>query len=311
MVTAGALLHFAQAAVAGARQHAQVMVLAISLLTALICLILSGERASLTPNLLMLVTLATLGAQIIAAALLDRSRTAGLVSISVIGGVFLTPFLLSTLPHLMPAIPSGGLLLVVLIATSLIGLIGSARLPMHPLRPSILLHAAGLGVLALLITCLNGLHHTPSMATAISALTAASASLFIARRHRHPAPLSKAMEGLLAGVIITTLCPADLQAGLVAGLVAALCVARGEAITRALVIDDPARLAGTLLLPAIAGLLLPGFVVFDMLAEQLQWLGITLAISLMFALLAWPVTMAIFGLAANPRRVREGLDFQL
>lgn len=325
LVASASLLLAGQCAAPGARQHAAITMLAASLLTALGCLLIArqGPVDALTASQLILTALAMLGAFLIAAPLLDRARQGGLLAAALPGGLMTVQGIFAWLQNLLPTLPRSGLLLALIIITGALGLAGSAMLRAHPARLSPAgqprLHPlaqawllAGLALLALTLAGLAWLMEPEAeplaqLPLAISSLTAALACLLASQR-RHPHPLRKAGEGLVAGVVLAVLCPPSLAVAVGAGLLAAFLTLRGETIALALRLDDPLHQLGMLLLPAMAGLLLPGLLALSSLAAQLQWLGACLAAAGLLTLLLWPLSMLLFGLAASPRRIREGLD---
>lgn len=301
----GGAMAFGPSVVPGARQHA-VALLATTILLALLAALLRGTAGGMSAALGVLL------AVIIAAPLLDRARLVGLCVVAVAGGLALPP-LLSELGAGLKPLSHAGEWLALLVAAALVGLVGSALLPRHPARVGNVLPAiaqpwivAGHGVLALLL----GLQSAQPDAVLVSGFAAALMVLLWARHHRHPHGLWLAGEALLAGTLAALLAPADTTLALLLGAAAAACVWQGPAIARGLRLDDAAHVLGSVLLPALLGLLLAGALDLAQLALQLRWLAAAL-MAAGLALPLWPAAMLLFGLGASPARVRAGLDFTL
>lgn len=256
------------------------------------------------------------GAALIAAPLLERARFLGLSLTALAGSAALSIAMPAMLPHL-PTIAPLALLLVGVVTALLTGMIGGARLPLHPQRHradgNAIWHAAPQGVmfagwvaLTAGIVLLVGIE-TLTRTHAIAMLVAAMLALFIAQRGHGQDALQKAGEGLAAGLLASLLVPlSPLGAGVV-GLLAGFLVSRSEAIALGLRLDDPHHFLGALLLPSMLGLLLPGFVELALLAEHLKWLGGTLVLAAALSLLVWPLGMFLLGIALPSRLVREGV----
>jgi hypothetical protein len=318
LVTAAALLLFANAAAAIARPHALSIVLANALLVALVGLILARRdgNATLGASQIILCTLAMLSAQIIAAPLLDRARRAGLLFVSLLGGLGIIQLTLGYLTPLLEPIVRSALLLVTVLAASSMALIGSTALRNHPRRSGTLAQGwmlVGYGLLAIALGGIGwllepGAQPLAQLPIVVSALVAALVCLLGAQKHRHPAPLRMAGGGLVAGILVALLAPDDLVVGVFSGIAAAFCVVRGERVAQAILLDDPSQLVGTLMLPAMLGLLLPGLLDLAVMADYLQWIGAALLLASALSVLLWPIAMGVFGLAASQRRVKEGFS---
>ncbi|PZP83862.1 MAG: hypothetical protein DI582_10155 [Azospirillum brasilense] len=323
---AACLLALAQTAAAPARPHATLCSLMLAMLSAVGCLFLArdGQATQLNSSQLVLSALGMLAAQTCAATLIDRTRRAGLLFGSLMGAWLFVQFGIGSLPSLLPAMPRSGLLLVVLAAASFMGLIGSNALPMHPLRFTASMQPrtqalpqswifTGQVLLALCCAVLGwameaAIAPLAYVNIATSALVGAMASLWLAQRGRHPTPLIKAGEGLVAGVLVALLCNGAASTALACGVLASLCVTSAERMMHSLRIDDAPHLAGMVLLPAMLGLLVPGLLHGGVLAAQLQWLGASLGMGALAGILLWPLSMLLFGLQANARHVREGFS---
>ncbi len=311
------LFAFAFAAATASRQYALGASLAISLLVALLNFLQHFGGPEYLEGSLLYLGLGLLLAQLVAASLLDRTRLVGLVSGSVVASFALLSLIIDELPMVLPLLARESWLLCAMIAACLVGLVGSALLPVHParvmrdgqLRPppfsymrdaGLLLFAAGFMLFA------SGNAEAPlSPAFALSAVTAALYPLLFSKGAWR---LHRASEGALAGCIIAIMIPNSGGESVLYGMLTAVLVERGEHIAGALRLDDPSRLIGTVLLPAIAGLLLPSMNDLSLLADTLRWLGATLLVASAVSLL-WLAVMATVGFAAAPARVREGLDF--
>ena len=256
-------------------------------------------------------------AQIIAASLLDRTRLVGLVGGSVLAMLATIHILIDELPMLMPLVERGALLLTALIAASMCGLIGSALLPTHPARAArverlllpLYTYPRSFGVLLLAMT-IGGIEWVSDAKQAVPTflIPALSAALYPLLMRLGANRLYGAAEGLLAGTVIALLIPHSGPEGIVYGIIAAVLVERGALIAHALRLDDPARLTGTILLPAMAGLLLPQLHELAAIADALRWLGVGLLTGAAVALAVWTIVKLTVGFAAAPQRVREGLD---
>jgi hypothetical protein len=309
LLTAAALLLFPACLAPSSRGRGAVAALAVALLSGFAALVL------LQPAPLLCTTLALLGALIATAPLLDRARLPALALAGCAAGLAATCLILHQLPLALPPLVRGAALHLILIAALVVGFAGSMALPPHPSRITaqgalrvIAVHQgialAGWSLLALCFAGMGAmLDNIAPLPVAASALAAALVALFSARAEDG---LQKAGEALAAGVLVALLAPLSLEAASALGIVAGFFVSRGEAITAALRIDDAAHLAGALLIPAILGLLAPGFLTLDALAAPLAWLGATLLLGLAIAAIVWPVAMLSAGLALPPRRVREG-----
>lgn len=311
------LFAFAFSSARASRQYALSASLAVGLSVALLTFLTWFGGPDYLFGELLRAGIAIVAAQLIAAPLLDRTRFLGVLLGSAGGSFALLYLLIDELPMFLPLLPRTTWLLATMVAASLCGLIGSALLPAHParavragqLRPRASSHARDLGLLlfsvAVLLLAWGNEEGALSMACGVSALTAA---LFPLVFRRDAGRLHRAAEGMLAGTLIGLMLPSSGWEALVGGLVAAVLVERGESIAGALRLDDPARITGVVLLPAMGGMVLPFVPEISTLADALRWLGSTLLAGGVVGLIWFPV-MATVGLAASPRRVREGLDF--
>lgn len=311
------LFAFAFTAARASRHYALSASLALGLTVALLTFLTWFGGPEYLFGELLRAGIAIVAAQIIAASLLDRARFFGLLAGSAAGSFLILYVLVDELPMFLPLLPRTTWLLATLVAACLCGLIGSALLPAHParavragqLRPPSFSHARDLGLLlftaALLLLAWGNEERLPSMAFCISAMAAALYPLLVRPDARR---LHRAAEGVLAGTIIALMLPGSGWEAVLYGVIAAVLVERGEHIAAVLRLDDPARLTGTVLLPALAGMVLPFAQDISSLADALRWLGATLLTGGVVGLIWLPV-MATVGFAASPRRVREGLDF--
>lgn len=313
----GGLFGFASASTAASRHYALRASLAIALAVALLVFLQRFGGPDYLLGALLRAGLGILLAQIIAASLLDRARSMGLIAGSVAGSFAVLTVMIDTAPVLLPLLPRTAWVLACVIAACVVGLIGSALLPLHParitrdgqLRAPTFSALRSLGLLlcaaALVLFAWGNEERSLAPSFMISAITAA---LYPLLRGRGPHSLQRAAEGALAGCVIALMLPTGGWVAALYGLLAALFVERGERMAAALRLDDPGHLIGALLLPAMAGLLLPFAQDIALLADVLRWLGSALLAGLVVSL-GWFVVMATVGLAAPPARVREGLDF--
>lgn len=302
---------FAFASVKVSRHYALCASLAISMLVALLGFLTGFGGPAYLSGALPHAALAILLAQLIAAPVLDRARFFGLLAGSVLGSFAILYLRGDVFALLLPTMPSHMAVIASIVAASLCGLIGSALLPAHParavragqLRLPIFSYARDVGLVLCSIAVMA--LTTPSAACAVSAITAALCPLLL---RRDAYRLHRAAEGVLAGTLIALLLPEGHAMAVLYGVAAAVLAARGEHIAGGLRLDDPARITGTVLLPAMAGMLLPFVNDIALLADAIRWLGSTLLAGAGAALLWLPI-MATVGFAASTRRVREGLDF--
>jgi hypothetical protein len=225
--------------------------------------------------------------------------------------------IIDDLPMLMPFLPREGWFLCTVIAACIVGLSGSALMPTHParamqhglVRAPQLSYARDAGLLMFTVTLVvlaaQNAEAPLSLTFAVSAITAALCPLVLGRG---PARIHHAAEGVLAGSVLGLMSQGSGIEGIAYGILAAIFIRRGAMIAASLQLDDPARLVGTLLLPGMAGMLLPLAHDLSLFAEALRFMGATLLISGVVAMV-WLVVKATIGLAAAPARVREGLDF--
>lgn len=317
LAAVGGMLAFASMAHVGSRHYAMSASLSISLLITFVALFVRGGEPVYIEGMVLYISISTVAAQIVAAPLLDRTRLIALVAGPLIAGYILTDLILYDLPMPMPSLPREGWFLCTVIAACIVGLAASAWMPVHPARTMVqeqirapqfsYVRDAGLLMIAaaLVVLALRNAELPLTPVFAVSAITAALWPLLVGRG---AARIHRAAEGILAGSIIALMSRGSGIEGVAYGILAAVLIQRGELIAAALRLDDPARLVGTLLLPAMAGMLLPLAHDLSFLADALRFLGATLLISGAVSLL-WLVAMATVGLAANPARVREGLDF--
>lgn len=255
-----------------------------------------------------LLSMLLLAAALGIAPLLDRARSPGLLLAAPVSAFTLMAGLSAQLD-----VPPAQLLLALVFAASLCGLAGSTMLPLHPLRftthgqprSHATPQALGLAGWSLIALMLVGLAHVLSPTASITALVlcAATAAFVNLLTCEAEDGLTKAGEGFVAGVLIACASPITPLAAALLGVLAGFMVNRSEAITSSLRIDDAQHLAGTCLLPACAGLLLPGMFDASLIASQLHVLGVTLLVSTILVALLWPLLMATLGLALPRERV--------
>jgi hypothetical protein len=255
-----------------------------------------------------LLSMLLLAAALGIAPLLDRARSPSLLLAAPASAFALMAGLSARLD-----VPPAQLLLALVFAASLCGLAGSAVLPLHPLRftvhgqprSHITPQALGLAGWSLVALMLIGLVHVLAPTASITALVLCAATAAFVNLLTCDAEdgLAKAGEGFVAGVLIACVSPATPLVAALLGVLAGFMVNRSEAITSSLRIDDAQHLAGTCLLPACAGLLLPGVFDASLIASQLHVMGISLLVSGMLAALLWPLLMATLGLALPRERV--------
>lgn len=311
------LFGFAGASAPASRHYALGASLAIALAVALLTFLTGFGGPEYLFGALLRAGLAIMLAQIIAASLLDRARSLGLIIGSVLGSFAILTLLIDELPMLLPVLPRTAWLLACLIAACMVGLIGSALLPAHParamrggqLRAPLFTYARDLGLVLFAVALVLWAWGNEEGALAPSfCISAITASLFPLLRSRNAYGLHRAAEGALAGSIIALMLPVGGWVAVIYGIAAAIFVERGEHIAGALRLDDPARLMGMVLLPAMAGLALPFANDLALLADALRWFGATILVGGVVSL-GWFAIMATVGFAAPPARVREGLDF--
>lgn len=312
----GGLLAHGHAGVASARQHALVAMLAVALAAGMVALFAGFGGDDITAAQITRGAFAITVAQLIAAPLLDRSRLLGLILATLLGTYAVFYTLVNGLPNFLPPLPHAGWLLAALLCAALIGLVGSAALPMHPARqpvdglprmqPFSAWRLIGLILLALGVVILAWAMEPETLPRAmlLSSVTAALAGVLLAPP---PYRIARAAEGMLAGLLIALMAQGDAQ-GIAAGLAAAVAVARGGAVASSLQLDDPAHVVGAVLCPTLLGLLWPGLMDWTQLAPYLHWVGCTLALGIAIGLVVWPLAKLSFGLEASARSIREGLD---
>lgn len=311
------LFAFAFAAAKSSRQYALGASLAISLVVALLNLLQQLGGPVYLEGLLLYLSFGLLLAQVVAAPLLDRARLIGLVGGTVLASFALMTAVIDEMPMVLPRLARGLWLLSGITAACLVGLIGSALVPTHParavradkMRAPQFSHARDAGLLlfaaSFVLIAAGNTDDALSPNFAVAAVTAALWPLLFGHGRER---LHRAAEGVLAACVLAVLSQGDAMQGLAYGVIAAVLVERGDRMAAALRLDDPARLVGTLLLPAMAGMLLPFVNDVGALADALRWLGASLLMGGAVSFI-WLVVMATVGLAALPSKVREGLDF--
>lgn len=250
-------------------------------------------------------TLALLASLLVAAPLLDRARSISLLVVSTIVGVTLVHFQPTIIAELPKAPAQIGTLLVLSVA-ALIGLIGSALLPMRNPREK-------QGVTALLgriaLAAIIAILLKPAALTdiLISAIITAGICGAVAYHKGHAQPLRAMGMGLVAGTIIAQAGAPQWQIA-IAAVIAAYFVFAGIRTNRALLVDDAHNINGTIFMPTLLALLTYGLT--HNLAESIYWLGAILGLGILGSLI-WPITQFFFGLHASTRQWREGMDTRL
>ncbi len=218
------------------RRFGGIALLATLILTLLLSLLMIRlQAASDTINIsrIAATSIVMLSAGLIAAPLLDRARAGGLVLASSVIGIMMVPGLLHGLLPKLPPISGVALLMTVLIASTLIGLIGSWQLPMSKARFTAkgarravpvngALTAGGWAILALALVVLGTSMLPPDAAfnplpPLVSGAVASFMQLLISKPED---ALQKAAEGLAAGIIITLMGPHVIEHGFLLGLIA-------------------------------------------------------------------------------------------
>lgn len=308
LLAAGLLCLLPAPVLASHRSAATTLVVAIGMGAVLLRLVGVGEAGPLPLFLILLL------AMLLVAPLLERGRFTGLLVAAIAGSSAILFAYDHWLSLLLPERPLLTVVPALLIIAVTAGLIGSMKLPLHPLRhrddgsavwhdapPMRIFAGWSLASLGLAI------HTAAALPQLIAALTAAGLALLVAHSQGGRDALQKSGEGLMAGVLLSLLVtPAPLVA-LGGGLLAGWFVTRSESIALALRCDDPHHLIGAILAPCLLGLLLPGFADTALLAGQIQWLAAALASAMVLAWVLWPLTMALLGLALPARLVREGV----
>lgn len=241
------------------------------------------------------------------APLMDRARNLSLIIAAPVAG-----FATMAASTYMDASPAAVLLMGVASA-SLTGLIGSMLVPLHPLRftatgeprksdaaPLITLAGHVLIALALGALLLSLAPGVGVLALTLGAATAALVSLITSGAEEG---IAKAGEAAVAATLLLALCLAAPLGAAMIGVLAAFLVDRGAVITAAMRIDDPQHITGTFLLPALAGLMLPGVMDATAIASQLGLAGAALLSGAVLAALLWPLLMLAIGLAMPRARV--------
>ena len=256
-------------------------------------------------------SLLLLSAGISIAPLADRARPASLMLIAPVASYLAFSALFAFNAASTISLMSG------IIALSLTALVGSAMLPLHPSRYSpsgqlrtiatsqsrLLIGWVLLAASFLALTVLLG--RTPDYVLVIlSVIIAALATLLTTRVEDG---LAKAGQAIAAASLLTACATINLQIAIMLGLVASLCVNRSEAISASLRVDDPHHFSGTLLLPAIFGLLVPGILDSAQLAAGISWLTLALITGIALSAMVWPVAMLLSGLALPKRNITQGI----
>ncbi|MFM9890887.1 MAG: hypothetical protein ACKVOE_09690 [Rickettsiales bacterium] len=272
----------------------------------------------LTPAHCVLMALCALSTMLIAAPLLGRGRTAGTMISASTGGLAALASAAYALDY-FPALIKATLLPATLLVAVLLGFAGSALLPMSPLRhdargalrnlpnhTGTRLAGWGLLCLALLFTARFLNPALPLLPVLACAIASGLLTLFTTRAERAMATLG---EAFCAGLLLALPAGFTPETAILAGVIAAFVVARSDAITQALHLDDPLRAVGAVLLPLTLGLLMPGLLDFSVaaLATQLRLLGFILAAAALISVILWPITMIFVGLALPAPLARYGV----
>ena len=254
------------------------------------------------------VPFALLLAGVIALPLLDRTRFYGLcLGTSVATILLLQGRMLAA--RTMPLTDTASLDAAMLIGACMVGFAASLLLPMHPMRITtegirrVAPHTDNLALPAGWMLLAAGLAFTAL--SWMVGLLAAFVVLAITRNKAAYNCSEKAGQALVAGLCISmTIDGAVNYEHLALSAAAAFFVLRSEIITHALRLDDPTPLAGTIFIPCLLTLLIPGLYATQQLAPQLTILGAALIGGGVIALLVWPLTMAVVGLARPKELVR-------
>ena len=298
------------------RMHTLTAMLGIVLAVALLGL-LHGFGGSVQPVTQWAYgALAMLAALVVAVPMLDRARLPGAVAGSTCIAAGILAGIADAAHPLLPLIARGGWIQAALMSACIAGLGGSAWVRRHPSRSKLatrmlargqwlmplaghVLLAGALGCLALVLEPATSPH-----AMVIAVIVAALATLLLAPR---PFAMQRIGESLVAGTLLS-LSVTQQPHALIAGGSAALAILVGPRLCRALRVDDPARLMGSILIPSLLGLVLPGIVQENDVHAVGIWAGTALACGIAGSVVLWPVVMATLGLRANSRLVREGMD---
>lgn len=311
LLTACMLLLLPAPLLAAHRMQAAVTTLAL-LMAALFLRAVIFENTATVP-LFLLPCMAVL----VAAPLMERARFYGLLAAALVAAAMIQYAVPEWLAPNLPARPDLALLPLSLIAALLVGMIGGARLPLHPQRhradgqavwheaPQGRMLAGWLCLLAAFVLLCGP--ETLTRAHLAGSLVGGFVALMHAQAGHGRDAMQKAGEGLMAGFLLVLLAPVAPLAASLLGLFAGFFVARSEAIALALRLEDPHHFIGALLMPSMLGLLLPGLTDLSLLAGQIQWLGGTILLAAAISLILWPLTMLLLGVALPPRLVREGL----
>ena len=287
-----------------ARKRATISVLSMMLLTFGSCLLLiSLNTNSSLLNVVRIVSasLALVITGLVCAPLLDRTRPVPLLITASLVGIFLTPLLMHGLEAKLPVIDGEPLLYTAIITSCLIALGGSKQFPPHPARGEYTINYRRMFMGWLTFAVLFGLYAT-AMKSAIPPLVSAiaAAGLCLVRTRTQEA-WRKVGEGIMAGTLIALLSPYSPEATAAIGVLAGYMVLRGEALTKTLKLDDPHHLTGTLLLPAMVGLMLPCVGKHEMLTGSLLWLGAAILLGLLGTVAVWPLAKRILRLSLSPK----------
>ena len=242
-------------------------------------------------------------ALLIAAPLIDRTRT---ISLLVAAPALALALFHYAVPYITEQWHMNYNYVMMLISASIIGLFGSAMLPVHRPR-EYHIHQALIGRAALAMTL--GLILWGDGFFVKSALLCAWIAGAIAYFKGMSQPLRYVGMGLVAGTILAQTKDMPTAQMVLAACAGAYFTFAGEKTSKALVIDDPHNITGMVLMPALFGVLLTGLS-NHMLAESLQWLGVAVAVGII-ASLGWLIVKFTLGLSAPQRLLREGLDATL
>lgn len=285
-------------------------ILLLACLTSLLMIRVQSGTDTLNAARIIATTMVALASGLAALPLLDRARAGGLVIASIATGVMLTPLYFHGLLPRFPALAGSALLYGILIAASLIGLVGSMQLPLSPQRFT----ADGLhrsdGVVSPLLPMgwllfaasmlIIGVLSSPPdqvLSVFLLVLTLLGAALVPFAFCRAHDGLRKSAEAVAAAAIMFSGAAYGVDGACICIVLASASVLRNEAVSKALRIDDPQNLIGTVLVPALAGLLLPSVIAEADISATLRWGGVSIALGIGTALLLWPLTKLLFGIA--------------
>lgn len=277
---------------------------------------LAGSFALLSTPLSVAIpfaVMATLAAMIMAAPLLDRAR---MLTLAITVPALSIGLFYYALTYAVVHWQLLHLNLLALVAAAIIGLWGSALLaPRRSREHSPLLAFLGRSAFALVLCILLSgslalpmLERIPTLVTGI--VLSAVLCGAIAHQQRRAHPLRYIGMGLVAAAILMDGSINSLWQ--IAALAAAgsYCVFAGERVATALMVDDAHNITGTVLMPALAYVLLSAFL-HGTISQTLLSLMITIAIALAISIVGWSAIRFFFGLSASPRLLREGMDAPL